>query len=747
MANTTVSRANLNRVQYAGLDFDSYEDEILARLQITYAASYNDFVVSSLGIMLVDLFAFGLDTLAFYLDRRATDNFLSTARTRKSVARAARQIGYKMGPAVASSVLVAVSLQQQYPFDVPLPIGFEFKGPNGLIFEAQQAYTWPKFTNSTASITCSEGQTLSATFTSNGLANQIFPIANVPVGKFVVGPGSNGQSQVTVTVNGVKWTESELLSFGATNQFEIGYNDSPPTLRFGDGVAGNIPPQNASVVITYFASTGINGQVLANTIQSVNTPLVVNTQNIGLVINNPSSSVGGSDAESIASAKANAPLFFKSRGVNITAEDYQSRAGTFRDGTQGAIAVAHAITVKSAGDDAYLNSQLNSISSDTETLERNIDNTAASLLAGPLANIKTDINDPSTGITALLGLLNTDLTAIAGSTSTIKTAISQIQVGQGQINTAATALQTAIAGIPTAVSDGLTAATRATLTAQVTVVQTGAAAVDPSTIATQNGSIVSKAAEATGFSGSISAKATDVLTQEAAAETQVNNLTASVGTLVADIGSIQLGSGFVKNIFDHVNAFLSADCSANLVEVPVLTLDADGFYVPPTFGLMKSLQSFLDQNKEVSQVVKVVGAYDQLVQVWLSVKIGILTGFVIDTVKAQVQAAVLNVMKGRSFGATLYLDELYGPVTPSTATIDGLSSVNISIVPGDPVAKIGTGVYDARGILITPALVTSGSALQIDEVGNLQVDASQVATRGTDIGQNLAFNIVTFVVS
>ena len=90
----------LVRAKYAGLDFDTHVDDLLARLQVKFAADFNDFAVSSLAIVILDAISYGLDTLSFYLDRRATDAFLATARTRRSVSRLCRQLGYKMGAAI-----------------------------------------------------------------------------------------------------------------------------------------------------------------------------------------------------------------------------------------------------------------------------------------------------------------------------------------------------------------------------------------------------------------------------------------------------------------------------------------------------------------------------------------------------------------------------------------------------------------------------------------------------------------------
>src|SRR3990170_236618 len=115
MADTALAAAvtTLTRAKYAGLDFDTHEDDLRAEIQVKFAATYNDFAASATGIMLLDLVAYGLDTLSFYLDRRVTDTFLQTARSRKAVTRLCRQLGYRIRGAVASSV----------DLDVTTPIG------------------------------------------------------------------------------------------------------------------------------------------------------------------------------------------------------------------------------------------------------------------------------------------------------------------------------------------------------------------------------------------------------------------------------------------------------------------------------------------------------------------------------------------------------------------------------------------------------------------------------------------------
>src|SRR5258708_6142104 len=106
-----MTSTSINQAQRSGLDFDSIEDNLRADLQVQFAADFNDFAVSGMGILLMDMMASAVDVLTFYLDRRTSDSYLATARTSASVSKLSGQDGYKMGPAVASSVDLRVSLK------------------------------------------------------------------------------------------------------------------------------------------------------------------------------------------------------------------------------------------------------------------------------------------------------------------------------------------------------------------------------------------------------------------------------------------------------------------------------------------------------------------------------------------------------------------------------------------------------------------------------------------------------------
>ena len=698
---------SLNRVIYGGLDFNTALDEVLARLQVKYAKEYNDLVASSLGIVITDIVAYLMDTFSFYLDRRASDNYLSTARTRSSVAKLSRQVGHKMAPAVAPSVDVEVSLQSEFNFPISLPIGFQFNGPNGLIFESKETTTWAPGETDTKTITCAQGETRTTSFVSNGVANQVFQIKNIPKGSYITGPGTDEVSQVTVTVNGDEWIESKIMQFEKTNQFEIGYNDSSPTLRFGNGIAGNIPEDGASINITYFVSTGKAGKATSNTITSAAKPLVVSFTTIPLNIDNPIVTSGGSDPEEIEKAKAFAPKLFRANTVNVTGDDYEARASTFVDSVYGAVAVAQAVSVRSADSDVYLQGQLSNINTLVEDLQQFLDaNLGAAEAAVAIVSAKT------TAVTSKTALITDETSNIDDQLNNLNTAHSSAKAAAIIATNDMSSIQTQIGSV-SALVDAMTVAGSSQLTsAHKTAIQ---AAMSAMTAYTNDAALQANTAYSS-LTGSgqtaiqsiaasvdeIDTQISDIDIDIADIETNALIITDQIADLLENAVAIEDDvEDATVNINNHFDSFVSSDCQANLIEVPILTYDPDGFYTTPTIGLQKSLQKYLEKRKEVTQVVKVVGASNLLVGAEIVVRLGVKEGFVETTVKSQVESVLLTVLKGRKFDKTLYLNELYDAV--KAANISGIGYINIKLVN------------------------SSG----LDAEGNLVVEKYQVVTRGT----------------
>lgn len=712
--------SELNRVKYSGLDFDSHFDDLQARMQIKFASDFNDFATSSLGIMLIDIVAFGLDSLSFYLDRRATDMYLETARSRKSVARLTRQVGYKMRASIAASVDLDVAISDPKVVTVPIPAGFKFQGPNDLVFEAAQEVSWSpaeQTAGTVKQVPCYQGQTFAENFVSDGTANQVFELRRTPEDDYVV------SGTVTVVVDGSSWEESEFLSFSATDQYEVGYNDEPTTVRFGNGVAGNIPTVGASIVVTYVASRGKEGIVNKDTIQDVVNPLVVAFESVGLSVNNAVGSSGGDDPEDLVHAKIFAGLVYKSRNVAVTRNDYEALAGSFADPLFGRVAVAQAVSSRSAATDLLLVSLLSDVSSVIDPVKPAVDAAVSDSVVildavdALLSTLATTLGSIATAATSI----DTDADAIIVSARANKNLAIEMDAATSIIQSNASTGKAAIDAITTNATDQLSTQTKADLKEYFTLIESQNSSISGSagSVETDAGAILAKAGTIIDSAALIGLTVSDPSSLLLSAETGRSSIQTQLGVtgLRAELDSITssvlvLGDGVdttLDAIYDHVDKILSADCKANLVSVPILTRDAGGFYAAPSLSLIAALQSFLDARKEVTQTVEVLSGVDFLIPAVIVARVGVRSGFSESITSSEVNTAISGILRDRRFGVSLYESDLHDAIL----LVPGVSFANVDIRGyTDPTTSLlSTARSDADGnlILLTSEVITKGT--------------------------------------
>ncbi len=683
--------AQINRARYAGKDFFTFIDDIVARIQVLFVTEFNDFVVSGTGQMLIDIVSWACETLSFYIDRQASESYLQTARLRKSVNRLTRQNGYKMAGAVAASVDLDVTLAAIQGFDVPIHIGYPFKGPNGLIFVAVEAVTFPAGEGPLSTprqVGVREGVNKTEVFTSNGQRNQVFRL-NPGEGKWVA------EGTVVVRVAGVAWEIVELITFDQTNQVEIDFNSEPATVRFGDGVAGNVPPTSAEIRVESIATSGKSGLVMADSITEGNEPLVVMFQEIGLVITNPDPSSGGADAEDLTSAKAKAPRFFKARNVAVTQEDYVGLSQAYADPIAGAVAVAQAFVARGAEEDLMLQGLLDNIRAITLPLKTDVmGQTASARALATAAEAKRTATDTAlTTVGAKYDVITT-LPLTPGATGAAIDIRDEAETVRGDVIDS-----TVLA------DEGLATAGDAGKNARFVAIK-----VELASMGARLNTIISK-------TNDIQTAVSDGKTQLGVAFTNLSGQEADIAAIIVDLADIDalVSTSFETSIetqldaiYEHVDGFLAADCKSNLVQVPILTRDVNGFLTEPPIALLRSLERYLDARKEVTQVVEVVSGGPFLVYADIDVTIGIRDGFVHATVLSNVRKAIDDLLRVRAFGKSLRLSDLYAVVVPNPSTgqkgVDGVSYAVFEIV---------------------------GPALLVDSSGNLIIPAKQVITKGT----------------
>lgn len=731
----------LNEVKYAARDYPSIFDSLLRRLKVEYEGVYNDYATTSQGIMFVELMAYAVSRLQWYLDRTASDCFLETARTRAAVARLVKQIGYKMGAAATASTTLTLTFPDGTTGPFTMPARWKYQGPDGLIYESYAAYSQPVALAPAAeiSVPVRQGETRLLTYTANGEKNQQYRMGNIGTDRYL------GDGTVDVWVDGLLWDENEFLEFEKTNQYEVGYNDDPPIVQFGDGIAGNIPPVGAEIKIRFLIIDGEKGNVKADTIQSSIDTLIVSGESVSFEVNNVTEARGGLEPEDPERAKRLAPFSFAARGAAITQQDYEALSNSYTDSTYGSVAKAYAFNPRAAYEDIIFNGYVDQV-------ELYLDEylNGGGSFSG-MIGLETFLNTTVTALSLLITSMGDDITnleTLRGDLQTqVGTAITQATTGRSSSAAAESTAALSVSNCASATTElgdlvtyvqslGLPAGEEAEIIRRINLALQSIGLASDNSLAAQTAAGTAATALLTSINDFLN-PAYDSITVVATAP--AFSLPSIIADMTADLASITdlvEGSGGLQDqiatmvgqaqdlndlimpelvlMQDRIGELFDADCASNYVQVPILSTDVDGNYSAPSVGLMTGLQAYLTTIKEVTQHVEVIDGSSILVSAEISIVLEVnKDAYVESEVVSDVVATVVGMLKGRDFNDPLYLSELYENVM---ATSGGIIRANV-LIDGPTLTP---PVIDNDGNLVPPSnrVIRYGSLLITDEDGN-----------------------------
>lgn len=643
---------DITRVRYIGKDFDLYVTELSNFMKERFGLKvFNNFVASELGVMLIEVFAYGLSHLAWYEDRQATETYLETALLRGSISRLTRQIGYKMFGAIAASVDLDLSLSSAMAVAVLVQKGTQFVGSGGLVFETVDDVKFAPGDVGPVVVGAYEGETVTEVFTSDGSVNQVFRLRNVSSGKRIA------HGRVTVIVAGEPWAESPFIDFEQTNHYELEYNADPPLVRFGDGIAGNIPAVAAEVSVRYISTSGQLGNVVGvGEITSIRSPLTAGFLPVPLRVTNQEQPTGGEDSELLRRAKVLAPFVFKAQGRAVTIEDYDALIQSFKDPLAGAIAMGKAFIIRDIDSDFTIRGII-----------QNLNNTCGELAAERV--IHSPIEDGNVTYTAVRRGVIGNLIKI------------------GHFN-AGPSMPLSISVVPIATADPCGIITTFNV---ITI-----------TLATDSGGgIISTAAEvAAAINAHIVANTLVVATAEG---TGAGAVGAKMPPVALTGGGPNLAiSPVITLLHDYLDEVVSGPCRANIVQVFALARNPVGNYIQPSSFLIRALRDFLVARKEATVSIVVLDGSTQLVPCSIEAKIRVREGFDRFTVLSNSRGVLEGHLRDRFFSAPVRLSDLYELVEQ----VEGVQYSHIHIT--SPLAKVspeGDLLIDEKEV-ITPGEVT-----------------------------------------
>jgi hypothetical protein len=302
-------------------DFDSLRARLIALIQSVFP-DWSDFETASFGNLLIEMYAFVGDVLTFYLDNLARESRLVTATQRKNVIALARMLGYRLHGAGAATAKVAFGLSRVPTADVVIPAGTVVR---------TQEVTEPVRFQLLASVaipasldppevfgTVEHSKTYTQLFDSRGLSGTDLLLDYAPY---------LDHSAIVTAGNGAYVEQDSLLNSGPNDRHYmvlVDQNDRA-TVRFGTGTSGAPPTGTISVV--YKTGGGSKGNVDAGRLVVVEGAFSDNHGHpVQVSVTNPEPASGGTERQSVASAKLLAPESLRALNRTVAREDFEINA-------------------------------------------------------------------------------------------------------------------------------------------------------------------------------------------------------------------------------------------------------------------------------------------------------------------------------------------------------------------------------------------------------------------------------------
>lgn len=300
-------------------DFDALRGRLIALVQSVFP-DWSDFAVAGFGNVLIELYAFVGDVVTYYLDNQARESRLVTATQRKNVIALAQMLGYRLHGARAATAEVV--------FSIARPAGADVRIPAGTVVRTREV-TEPIRFQLLADVVIPAGATQAPGVVENSRMHaQLFDTRGIPSLDIALdhAPYLDDSARVSAA-NGTYSEEESLLGSGPNDRHFLVLVDQSDraTVRFGSGTSG--APPSGTVTITYKTGGGASANVDADRIIVVEgTFRDAHGRAVQVFATNPQPASGGTERQSVASAKLLAPESLRTLTRSVTREDFEVNA-------------------------------------------------------------------------------------------------------------------------------------------------------------------------------------------------------------------------------------------------------------------------------------------------------------------------------------------------------------------------------------------------------------------------------------
>ena len=332
----------LREIDFTALDYDTIQSELIEYIKVAQSNQgiLDEFLDGDAAKILIDLFSYLGNLLAFRIDTQANETYLSTAQRRQSIINLLDIVGQRVRNQTTARVTLNAVPTVVSASDIEIPARFPFTttGLDGSdvtfeIMNNETDYFNPVIIPASVSnfnITAFSGEYKSFDITSTGEPSFTFTLPDFPV--------IDGSVKVSVTPVSDNFLTSEIIISSRVDKVEslvtpsdkIVYRekfneDGKVTLTFATEQFGKIPPNGHTIHVDYRINGGSITNVPTNSIEKVVTLSNLAGESVFLTLTNPDTPAsGGEDAEDLDTVRLKTPGLVRSNDNLVTQSDYEA---------------------------------------------------------------------------------------------------------------------------------------------------------------------------------------------------------------------------------------------------------------------------------------------------------------------------------------------------------------------------------------------------------------------------------------
>ena len=340
----TIKKPNIFNLNYTNQDFWSMKTRLVEFIKQKYSTEFNDFVESSVAIMLIENWAFIADTLSFKMDQIANEIFIDTVTELENAFRLSKLVGFQPQPPISARSLWTATISNTLDFDLVIPTPFDIEtvsgeriirielfpsdADNNPILDDDIIIPAGSFVN--ASVVGLEGVTRNDIVDGTGQVGQTIALSYFPV----------IYDSIRVSVDGVRWNEVDYFTDSQPRrEYRVEFDSTYTAyIIFGNNRAGLLPSQGSQISVTYRTGGGSIGNIVAG---SVSTQTIINPPNyeisVPVTFNNYTKGQYGYNGDTIDDIRKKLPQYLRTQNRAVTGLDYKTLSEQFVSPYQGQI--------------------------------------------------------------------------------------------------------------------------------------------------------------------------------------------------------------------------------------------------------------------------------------------------------------------------------------------------------------------------------------------------------------------------